>query len=195
MLKIYLFSIFVVLGFLASSQMTNPVREVATDSPIMETAFDSMMAVLTHPRCMNCHPSGDRPKQGIEGHTHYFNVQRGVDNHGLPALRCNTCHQTANNLNSGVPGAPHWHLAPRSMAWEGLSRAAIARVMLNPETNGGKTPEEIITHLTEDELVLWAWNPGVDQEGNPREKPPLSEADYIAAVKAWAANGLPIPEQ
>ena len=79
------------------------------------------------------------------------------------------------------------------MAWEGLSRAEIARVMLDPETNGGKNKEEVIKHLTEDKLVLWAWNPGVDQEGKPREKPPLSEEDYVAAVKSWAAQGMPIP--
>jgi len=44
-------------------------------------------------------------------------------------------------------------------------------------------------------LVLWAFNPGVDQEGNPREKPPVSEEDFIAAVKTWMDAGAPIPEE
>jgi hypothetical protein len=81
------------------------------------------------------------------------------------------------------------------MAWEGLSRAEIARVILDPEKNGGKSLEEIVKHMTEDELVLWAFNPGIDNEGNAREKPPVSEADFKAAVRAWAHAGAPVPEE
>ena len=156
--------------------------------------FDTMMDVLTHKRCMNCHPSGDRPLQGEDSHLHNFNVQRGPDDHGLAALRCGTCHQAENNDYSGVPGAPHWGLAPENMAWGGLSRAEIARVILDPEKNGGKSLAEIVKHMTEDELVLWAFHPGLDDEGRPREPPPVSEADFKAAVKAWAQAGAPVPD-
>lgn len=192
----FIFFLFAVVCY-AFSLTSKPfsIPTATTNTLVLETAFDSMMVVLMHPRCVNCHPSGDRPKQGLEGRVHYHNVQRGTDNHGLPALKCKTCHQSENNLYSGAPGAPHWHLAPRSMAWEGLSRVEIARSMLNQEKNGGRTLEETVHHLTEDELVLWAWNPGVDQEGNPREKPPLSKEAYIAAVKSWVANGAMIPDE
>ncbi|TXF88439.1 hypothetical protein FUA23_14990 [Neolewinella aurantiaca] len=165
---------------------------LAADLPPADP-FDTMMDVVTHKRCMNCHPSGNKPRQGEDSHLHYFNVQRGPDDHGVAAVQCGTCHQSKNNDYSGVPGAPHWGLAPLSMAWEGLSRAEIARVILDPEKNGGKNLEEIVKHMTEDELVLWAFEPGVDNEGIAREKPPVSEADFKAAVKAWAANGAPIP--
>ncbi|HKK77349.1 MAG TPA: hypothetical protein VJ953_19885 [Saprospiraceae bacterium] len=158
-------------------------------------AFDKMMAVLTHKRCVNCHPSGDRPRQGEDSHLHNFGVERGPDNHGVAALRCESCHQAENNNFSGVPGAPEWSLAPLKMAWEGLSRIEIARSMLNPANNGGRNLEETVKHLTEHELVLWAWNPGVDSEGNPREKPPVPKDEYIKAVKEWAAAGAPIPEE
>ncbi len=158
-------------------------------------AFDKMMSVLTHKRCVNCHPSGDRPRQGEDSHIHRFEVQRGADNHGTPALRCNTCHQNENNNYSGVPGAPDWALAPIEMAWEGLSRVEIARSMLNPANNGDRNLEQIVEHLTEHELVLWAWEPGVDSEGNPREKPPVPKEEYIAAVKEWAEAGAYIPEE
>ena len=160
-----------------------------------DDAFDKMMAVLTHKRCINCHPAGDRPLQGEDSHAHTFNVQRGADNHGLPALRCESCHQHENNDFSGVPGAPEWSLAPISMKWEGLSRVEIAKSMLDTKRNGGRTLDEIVKHLTEHELVLWAWEPGISPEGIPREKPPVSKEEYIAAVKAWAAAGAPIPEQ
>jgi hypothetical protein len=160
-----------------------------------EEAFDKMMQVLTHKRCINCHPSDNRPRQGEDSHLHYFGVSRGTDNHGAPALRCNTCHQPENNPLSGVPGAPEWSLAPLSMAWQGLSRVEIARSMLNPENNGGRTPEEVMHHLTEHELVLWAWDPGVNADGIPREKPPVPKDEYIEAVKAWFEAGAKIPEE
>ena len=158
-------------------------------------AFDKVMAVLTHKRCVNCHPSGDRPRQGEDSHYHNFGVRRGADNHGLPALRCGTCHQPENNDFSGVPGAPEWSLAPLRMQWEGLSRVEIAQSILDPARNGGRSLEKTVQHLTEHELVLWAWEPGVDANGTPREKPPVPKEEYIQAVKEWAAAGAPIPEQ
>jgi hypothetical protein len=81
------------------------------------------------------------------------------------------------------------------MAWEGLSRVEIAKSMLDPKKNGGRTLKETVDHLTEHELVLWAWEPGIDASGKPREKPPVSKEEYIKAVKAWAAAGAVIPEK
>ena len=165
-------------------------KEMALEDP-----FDKMMAVLTHKRCVNCHPADDRPRQGEDSHVHNFNVQRGEDNHGLAALRCETCHQSENNEMSGVPGAPEWSLAPIGMKWQGLSRVEIAESILDPKRNGGRSLEETVKHLTEHELVLWAWEPGIDANGVPREKPPVSKEDYIKAVKEWAAAGAIIPEK
>jgi len=158
--------------------------------------FEKMMAVLTHQRCVNCHPSGDKPRKGDDPQvTRALGVPRGDDGHGLKGNNCNTCHTEENNDYSGVPGAPDWALAPKSMTWEGLTRVEIARSMLNRKNNGDKSLDEIVKHLTEHELVLWAWEPGVDAEGVPREKPPVPKEEYIAAVKAWAAAGAIIPEQ
>jgi hypothetical protein len=166
-----------------------------SQSLVDDTPFDKMMAVLTHQRCLNCHPADDRPRQGEDSHIHNFEVRRGPDNHGVAALKCQSCHQDENNDFSGVPGAPEWSLAPIEMAWAGLSRVEIARSMLNPENNGGRSLEETVKHLTEHELVLWAWEPGMDAAGNPREKPPVSKEEYIKAVKEWAAGGAVIPEE
>ena len=171
------------------------VHPPAEKSKVEATPFDKMMMVLTHKRCINCHPSDDYPRQGEDSHVHNFGVQRGEDNHGLAALRCESCHQHENNNFSGVPGAPEWSLAPESMAWQGLSRVEIAQSMLDPEKNGGRTLEETVHHLTEHELVLWAWEPGIDASGNPREKPPVAKEEYIEAVKAWAEAGAVIPEK
>ncbi len=154
-------------------------------------AFNTMMDVLTHQRCINCHPSDNIPKQGEDSHPHRFGISRvNVDN----ATNCNTCHQPSNNAFSGVPGAPDWSLAPHQMRWEGLTRSEIARSMMDPETNGNRTPEDIMHHLTEHELVLWAWEPGVDANGVPRELPPVAVDEYIEAVKTWIDGGAVIPE-
>ena len=197
LILIMLMIISVVLGFAFTEPKTSNPEATITFEKIesSEQAFDKMMAVLTHKRCVNCHPNGDRPRQGEDSHYHNFGVQRGEDNHGLPALRCNTCHQHENNDFSGVPGAPEWSLAPLSMQWEGLTRVEIAQSMLDPARNGGRNLEQIVEHLTEHELVLWAWEPGVDASGIPREKPPVPKEEYIKAVKEWAEAGAHIPEK
>lgn len=186
----------IVFGFTNSEKRDDhkTVTEPA-QSDDSEAAFDKMMRVLTHKRCVNCHPSGDRPLQGEDSHIHYFDVQRGADNHGVAALRCESCHQHENNALSGVPGAPEWSLAPIEMAWEGKSRVEIARSILDPKINGGRSMDEVVKHLTEHELVLWAWEPGINADGDEREKPPVSKEEYIAAVKAWAASGAQIPAE
>ncbi len=158
-------------------------------------SFDRMMDVLTHPRCMNCHPNDPIPKQGDDRHPHYFGMARGENDHGFQATKCSTCHQSENNFYSGVPGAPHWALAPASMGWEGLSRTQIAERMLNPKTNGGRSHKDLVEHMTTDELVLWAWNPGVDANGKPRETPLVSEEGFKVAVEQWFADGAVIPSE
>src|SRR5258706_10489455 len=44
-----------------------------------KTAFLEAYKVFMHPRCMNCHPSGDAPLQGDDSHIHLQNVTRGPD--------------------------------------------------------------------------------------------------------------------
>ncbi len=167
--------------------------ETYIQSPQEDSAFERVMSVVTHQRCMNCHPTDDFPRQSEDSHIHRFGVQRGPENHGLAALQCGSCHQEANNLSSGVPGAPHWGLAPRSMGWQGLDKFEIAAAMLDRTKNGNRSLAEVEHHLTEDPLVLWVFEPGVNNEGIEREKPPLSKEEWVAAVKEWIASGAEIP--
>jgi hypothetical protein len=151
-------------------------------------AFDRIASVLQSPRCLNCHPAGDRPTQGDDLHTHLVNVQRGSDGSGMPAMRCSTCHQEHNNDMAGVPGAPHWHLAPASMGWVGLSRADLCRRLLDRNRNGGRSVADLVAHMTGDKLVRWAWEPGAR-----RSPPPLNIEALAAALDAWASAGAPCP--
>lgn len=194
----YIFpALLLVGGLLLAASPTGPLDASAPAGPYAPIAgadsYDKVMSVLTHPRCVNCHPSDHLPKQGLEGRPHHFGVARGAAGHGFEATNCNTCHQNENNDYSGVPGAPHWGLAPASMGWQGLSKAEVAEALLDRSRNGGRSREELIRHLTEDPLVLWAWAPGVDVSGQEREQPPVEKAAYIQAVKDWFAAGTPIP--
>ena len=152
--------------------------------------FKAIAAVLQSPRCINCHPRGDRPTQGDDRHTHLMNVQRGADGNGVPAMRCSTCHQAHNNAALGIPGAPGWHLAPASMGWVGLSEGDLCRTLLDRRKNGGRSVADLVNHMTGgDALVTYAWNPG-----GQRTPPPLSVDALKAAVDAWAAAGAPCPK-
>lgn len=189
-----------ILGFsyAENTQDSNKLNNTKGDSlnEVSDDPFDKMMRVLMHQRCVNCHPAGNTPRKGDDSHvTRSLGVPRGDHGHGLKGISCETCHSEENNDFSGVPGAPEWALAPAHMTWEGKTRIEIATQMMDPQRNGGRTPKEIMKHLTEHELVLWAWDPGVDAEGIPREIPPVSKEEYIVAVKEWIANGALIPEQ
>jgi hypothetical protein len=196
----YTIPLLLLSGILIASNYTQSKKTyISVDKIFKNTTenkdnFTKIMDVLTHPRCMNCHPSDNIPKQGLDSHPHYFGMEGGKKNHGFEATKCSTCHQKENNNFSGVPGAPHWGLAPQSMAWQGLTRQEIAEVILNPAKNGGKNHKSIIKHLTEDDLVLWAWNPGVNASGIKREKPSVTEKEFKKAVKQWFADGAIIPE-
>lgn len=150
--------------------------------------FAPIVKVLREPRCMNCHPVDDRPRQGDDRHVHQMNVQRGEDNLGFVNLRCTACHRDENNPHAIVPGAPNWHLAPLSMGWQGLDDAAICSALLDTAKNGGKTLDQIVEHLRSDPLVLWGWAPGKGR--NPVSTP---HAEFMTQVEAWQKAGAPCP--
>jgi hypothetical protein len=99
--------------------------------------FSEAGKVLTHPRCVNCHPAGDRPRQGDVQRLHQPPVVRGEDGFGLPAMRCPICHQAANFEPAGVPGNPGWHLAPHEMGWKGKTLAQICKQIKDPVLKTG----------------------------------------------------------
>jgi hypothetical protein len=157
---------------------------------VAAAAFEELVPVLRNPRCMNCHSSGDYPRQGDDMHRHTMEVRRGPDGHGLNAVKCSTCHQD-HNL-SGIhtpPGAPDWGLPPPSMPmiWEGLSDHHLCELLKDPQQNGHRSVAKIVEHM-HTPLVLWAWDPG---EG--RKPIPSSENLFLSAVERWAAHGAACP--
>ena len=151
--------------------------------------FMKMVAVIQHPRCLNCHPRGDQPTQGMDMHTHLMNVWRGPDSHGAAAMKCAACHGSENNPNSGVPGAPSWSLAPKSMGWVGLNPSELCRAIKDPKKNHGKTLEQLIHHNGEEKLVAWAWSPG-----SGREPAPGTQKEFGENTRRWVETGAVCPE-
>ena len=127
--------------------------------------------VFLHPRCVNCHPDGDSPHQGMEA-------------------RCDSCHQEHNLELARVPGAPHWHLAPRFMAWEGKSPRQICEQMKDPQRNGSRTLSQIVEHNAHDKLVAWGWSPG-----HGREPAPGTQEELGKLVAAWVESGAECPAE
>src|SRR5882762_7461564 len=154
--------------------------------------FVSIIPVLKHPRCLNCHSTGDFPRQGDDGRIHIQNVKRGPDGKGKFGQKCFACHQEQNVAGLNMPpGAPNWHLPPANMPmiWEGRTPGQICRQIKDPKQNNGKTVDQIIEHVTADKLVLWGWNPG---EG--RSLPPLSHDEFARYFQDWARYGAACPE-
>ena len=151
--------------------------------------FTEAAKVLTHPRCMNCHPASDRPRQGDSRRLHQPPVARGEDGFGPPALRCPICHQAANFEPAGVPGDPAWQLSPHEMAWEGKTLAQICEQLKDPARNGSRSLEDIVHHVGEDHLVGWAWAPGGD-----RQPAPGTQARAGALLDAWVKTGAVCPQ-
>lgn len=156
-------------------------------------AWDVIYGVLQHPRCMNCHPSGDVPLQGDDSHAHGQYVTRGADGQGAIGMRCDTCHQTRNlDAPHLPPGAPNWHLPKpeEPLVFQGRSSGELCRQLRDPAHNGHKTPEQIFEHMKGDALVLWGWDPG------PGRAPVSTPRDQLlAALRTWVDGGCGCPER
>lgn len=152
--------------------------------------FTEAARVFTHPRCANCHPSGDIPLQGMNHELHDPPVLRGPKGEGVIGMECTTCHQDRNQAMTRVPGAPKWALAPIEMAWVGKSVSHICNQLKDKQRNGGKTLAQMVEHNAHDELVAWGWDPG-----SGREPAPGTQKQFGALVAAWVETGAECPPE
>ncbi len=159
-----------------------------------QALFDEMAKVITHPRCMNCHPVGDLPSQGDDMRPHNPPVVRWDEaGFGPPGLHCSSCHGAENvdfvgNAGS-IPGHSPWNLPPVSMGWVGRSVAEICAQLKDPARNGDRTLADIAEHNATDGLVGWAWHPG-----KGRTPAPGSQEVFGALSRAWIETGAACPE-
>jgi hypothetical protein len=157
------------------------------------SAWTQIFAVLSHPRCANCHVDDDRPRWSGAGtgqpRPHPMNVMGGQGGRGNPAMLCATCHGETNApVAHGPPGAHDWHLAPAAMVWFGKSSAEICAQVKDPRRNGGRTLQQVADHIRTDKLVAWGWAPGPG-----REPAPGSIEQTYRLMQDWIAAGAPCP--
>jgi hypothetical protein len=154
--------------------------------------FAEIGKLLTNPRCMSCHPAGDHPLQGADHHEHRPRVWRS--DAGKVGTHCVECHSDTNFTLHGaatyqsIPGHPRWGLAPLSMAWEGKTIGDICRQLKDTSRNGGRDLAMLQEHVAKDDLVAWAWNPGLG-----REPAPGSQESAGKLVQAWIDSGAQCP--
>jgi len=150
--------------------------------------FTEAGKVIQHPRCLNCHPRTDQPRQGDVMKVHEPPVTRGKDGHGASGMECTTCHNRRNFDPANLPGHENWHLAPIEMAWVGKSLREICVQIKDRKRNGGKTLAQIVEHMAHDSLVGWGWNPG-----SGRTPAPGTQQAFGELIKAWADAGAACP--
>ena len=192
-----------VVAQIQNSATLNPkdLRPVASFGAISDQAersralFNEIAKVVTHPRCMNCHPAGNHPLQGNDRHEHMPPVPRGEAGLGVAGLACSACHTERNFTLVGVgssyksiPGHARWGLAPLEMAWEGKSVGAICQQLKDPARNGGRTLALLHEHFAKDDLVAWGWEPGEGRDPAPGNQKQLGEL-----VQAWIDTGAQCP--
>lgn len=159
---------------------------------VAAAAFEAIVPVLRHPRCMNCHSAGNVPRQGDDGHPHTMQIRRGPGGDGLNAVKCSTCHQEHNTVGlHAPPGAPEWRLPSPEMPmiWEGRTDRQLCELFKDPNQNGHRTVRQIVEHMSTP-LVLWGWHPG---EG--RSPVPMPQSEFLARVRDWARNGAACPSE
>jgi hypothetical protein len=156
-------------------------------------AFETVKTVLQSPRCVNCHPTGDSPLQGDDGHVHPQFVTRGPEGKGAPGLACATCHALANppasygaHMPPGV--STGWRLPPpeHKLVFAGMASGPLCEQLKDAKRNGGKDMAALFKHVSSDPLVLWGWSPGYG-----RPPVPIAHDDFVKAFKTWMDAGAP----
>ncbi len=165
-------------------------------------AWTRIEAVVTHPRCANCHVDANAvpiwtPAGESLARVHGMNIHGGESRIGAEKLPCATCHVTSTLPNEPAPAPLHdgidWQLAPVEFIWFGKSGAEICAQMKDPERNGGRDAVGLLEHLRHDAslsgFIPRAWAPG---EG--RSTPPGTFEDHVRDIALWGAAGQPCPQ-
>ncbi|SCB46803.1 hypothetical protein GA0061098_10121 [Bradyrhizobium shewense] len=105
-------------------------------------AWKRIEAVVTHPRCTNCHVDAKAipiwtPAGETKPRVHGMNIHGGESRIGAEAVPCSTCHMTSTQANEPSPSPPRagidWQLAPVAFIWFGKSGTEICAQMKDPK--------------------------------------------------------------
>ena len=124
-------------------------------------------------------------------------------------VNCRSCHQNSNGQAPGMPpGAANdlmpgfvWHMPPPTMILSrNMTAQQLCEQLLDPKQNsflafrGGRDDmetfkKEFVHHVSDDPLVIWAWQPGPGRIAAPGTHP-----DLVKAMKLWIDAGAPCPQ-
>ncbi|KAB1070878.1 hypothetical protein F6X51_21040 [Methylobacterium planeticum] len=164
-------------------------------------AWTRIEAVVTHPRCANCHVDAAgipmwTPAGETKTRAHGMNIHAGESRIGAETIACSTCHITSTDPNEPAP-APlrsgiDWQLAPVEFLWFDKTGAEICEQLKDAKRNGGRDTAGLLEHLRHDAslngFIPRAWQPGAG-----RSTPPGSFEDHVKDVALWGAAGQPCP--
>jgi hypothetical protein len=162
-------------------------ERIADKSKRAVALFEEAGKVILSPRCLNCHPVDDSPRQGDVMRMHEPPVVRGAGGMGAAAMRCFTCHGATNV--GRVPGNSKWFLAPTEMGWIGKSLGQICEQIKDRTRNADRSLQQLVDHMANDDLIGWAWHPGAD-----RAPPAGTQKEFGQLISAWADNGAQCPK-
>ena len=154
-----------------------------------QALFTELGKVLTHPRCLNCHPVGDRPRQGEHGRLHQPPVARGPTASVSTPYVARFATRAPISTPAGSRATPNGTLPPSK--WLGManrctisaSRSRTRRAM------AAALSADLTHHIGDDTLVGWAWAPGFG-----REPAPGTQKEAGALVEAWVKTGAACPD-
>src|SRR5205823_520585 len=80
-------------------------------------------------------------------------------------------------------------LAPLAMRWQdatdtSLPSSAVCNTVTDRAKNGGLDGAALIKHH-QTELVKWAWQPGLRNDGSARSVPPINYEQFMTATRNW----------
>src|SRR4051812_34002000 len=160
-----------------SAQPANELQPPSAFATISDPAersraiFAEAAKVLTHPRCMNCHPATDRVLQGNDNHPH-----QPVATHQNP-------------LRDVSHRPPRWMAAPIEMAWQG-------KPIGERFAGRSRTPTAMAAVTFRSCTSTWRttiWWHGVSSRGKGRDPAPGSQALLGQLIQAWIDTGAQCP--
>ena len=173
--------------------ITVPVAAHAQDGA---AAWERVFAVVSHPRCTNCHV-GDSGRPGWDGlgygiRLHGMNIVSGESRIGAETIPCRVCHISAEGANDVPHAAPQvaeaWRLPPVALEWRGKTSAEICTALRDPDLNDGIEMAELVEHATTSAFVNYGFKPGAG-----RSAAPGSPEDLERDLAIWVAAGTPCP--
>jgi|GEM_PF-3449099 len=159
-----------------------------------------IMPTFQHARCVNCHavaaenfqndpdsnPNGGLPANHpvVTATTNNQSTQNG--------LGCRSCHTDALLPDQGNVN-PGWHAAPAGLDFR--NRTLMEHCLAAHFGAGNATsPAAVLSHLTEDKLILWAIGDGrvpVSGGGTRPLAPPGNINTWRKQITVWVNAGMP----